>query len=268
MTEGPYARLYLALVDDEKFQNIYGNDQHFATWCRLLMIAEPAWPASAHIPVTAKRSSIQALSAAELIDLLPGGRYRIHGLDAERRSRHEHAKNASNARWNAPSNARSNAQSMPRARAETETEYKTKTETEPTPARRNGLEPLSDILPRVDSEPTDAFGVSESEARVFSFIANHGASIRPDQGLGLRLLGLMERRGVEEVLRQAGVMAKASEKLSDRQWVFGLEGALETVPSAKDARAADAEEEARKRSERIQREMAARRKERERWVAS
>ena len=109
MTDGPYARLYLSLVDDPKFAAIYDDDHHFASWCRLLMIAEPAWPASANLPASVKRTSVLALAEAGLIDLGKGGRYRIHGLDAERKGRHERAKIASNARWNANGNARSNA---------------------------------------------------------------------------------------------------------------------------------------------------------------
>lgn len=110
---GPYARLYLELVDDEKFAAIYDDDHHFAAWCRLLMIAEPAWPASAHLPATVRRASVRALSDAGLIDLQPGGRYRIHGLDAERERRHQQAQSASNARWNARSNARASDVRMP-----------------------------------------------------------------------------------------------------------------------------------------------------------
>lgn len=102
---GPYARLYLELVDDDKFRNsgIYDNDHHFAAFCRLLMIAEGAWPASAHLPITARRTSIKALSDAGLIDLQDKGRYRVHGLDAERERRSYQAKKASDARWNARS---------------------------------------------------------------------------------------------------------------------------------------------------------------------
>lgn len=111
MTDGPYARLYLASVDDPKFVGIYENDHHWATWARLLMIAEPAWPSSAHLPRSARAASVKALAMAGLIDLLPGDRYRIHGLDAERESRMQQAKKASNARWNADSNAQSNAAS-------------------------------------------------------------------------------------------------------------------------------------------------------------
>ena len=71
MSDGPYARLYLSLIDDEKFETIYDNDHHFAAWCRLLMIAEAAWPASGHLPRSTRRASIRALTDAGLIDILP-----------------------------------------------------------------------------------------------------------------------------------------------------------------------------------------------------
>jgi hypothetical protein len=106
---GPYARLYLCIVDDEKFAAIYDDDRHFATYCRLLMIAEGAWPASAHLPATARPTSVKALADARIIDPQPGSRYRIHGLDAERVRRSEHGRHASKARWDARSNAPSNA---------------------------------------------------------------------------------------------------------------------------------------------------------------
>ena len=108
MTE-PYARLYLTVVDDGKFEGIYDDDHHWATYTRLLMIAEGSWPASAHLPSTARRASIKALADRHIIDLQPGGRYRIHGLDPERARRSEHARTASKARWNAPSIPASNA---------------------------------------------------------------------------------------------------------------------------------------------------------------
>lgn len=109
MTGRPYSRHYWELVDDEKFDEIYPDDHHYATWSRLLMLADQAWPASAHLPASARRASVQKLSEVGLIELLPGGRFRMHGLQKEREQRHEHAKTASNARWNAPSIPGSNA---------------------------------------------------------------------------------------------------------------------------------------------------------------
>jgi hypothetical protein len=83
----PYSRVYWAIIDDEKFKSIYDDNNHLASWMRLLLIADQAWPASAHMPANVRRASVAALSKAELIDLLEGGRYRIRGLDAERARR-------------------------------------------------------------------------------------------------------------------------------------------------------------------------------------
>jgi hypothetical protein len=87
----PYSRVYWSIVDDEKFAAIYDNDRHLATWLRLLIVADAIWPASATLPATARKASVEALIKAELIDPLPGRRYRIHGLDAERGRRREAA---------------------------------------------------------------------------------------------------------------------------------------------------------------------------------
>jgi hypothetical protein len=83
----PYSRVYWAIIDDEKFKSIYDDNNHLASWMRLLLIADQAWPASAHMPANVRRASVAALVKAELIDLLDGGRYRIRGLDAERARR-------------------------------------------------------------------------------------------------------------------------------------------------------------------------------------
>lgn len=70
----------------------------------------------------------------------------------------------------------------------------------------------------------------EEEPDLFAFLAQHGAFIRPESGFGIRLLGLVDRRGIEVVLEAAKAM-DTGERLSDRQWVFGLEKALEAIPS-------------------------------------
>ena len=150
MSEGPYARLYMSLIDDPKFASIYDDDHHFAAWCRLLMIAEPAWPSSAHLPANVRKASVAALAAVELIDLLPGGRYRIHGLDAEREQRSAQASRASNARWNAPRNAASNAPSIPASNAQV-----------PEPAMPNQVlvreRVQAEPTAREDADPADAY---------------------------------------------------------------------------------------------------------------
>lgn len=83
-----YSRVYWSIIDDPKFETIYDHDDRLATWLRLLLIADQAWPAPAHIPRGARVGVVALLSKAGLIDLLHGGdRYRIHGLDAERNRR-------------------------------------------------------------------------------------------------------------------------------------------------------------------------------------
>lgn len=92
MGDRPYSRHYHDLIDDAKFAEVYPDDHHYATWSRLLMIADQAWPASAHLPSTARRASVAKLASVGLLDLLPGGRYRIHGLDPERTRRADAAR--------------------------------------------------------------------------------------------------------------------------------------------------------------------------------
>lgn len=95
----PYSRHYWRLVDDPKFADIYGDDHHFALWSRLLMIADQAWPATAHLPLGARRASVAKLQEVKLIHVLPGGRFRMNGTDNERAKRSHQASNAAALRW-------------------------------------------------------------------------------------------------------------------------------------------------------------------------
>ena len=88
----PYSRVYWAISDDPKFASVYDDNDHLATWLRLLMMADALWPASAQIPANARKASVKALADAELIDFVAGGRFRVHGLDAERGRRREAAR--------------------------------------------------------------------------------------------------------------------------------------------------------------------------------
>jgi hypothetical protein len=99
----PYSRVYWRIVDDERFADIYGSDAHLAAWLRLLLGADQAWPASAPIPASCRRGSVEALVTCGLVELRPGGLYRIHGLDAERGRRASHAETAASVRWSSGS---------------------------------------------------------------------------------------------------------------------------------------------------------------------
>lgn len=122
MTDRAYVRVYYSIIDDPKFATVYDNDRHLATWLRLLMTADPVWPASAQLPASAKPASVAELIRVGLVDLTSGGRFRIHGLDAERNDRHEQARSASNARWNARSNATASGVRMPNQTEPNQTE--------------------------------------------------------------------------------------------------------------------------------------------------
>jgi hypothetical protein len=95
----PYSRLYWELLDDPKFASVYDDDAAFACWTRLLIAADMAWPASAGIPHGTKKGALARLVSVGLVDQQAGSRYRIHGLDKERKARSEAAKAGAAGRW-------------------------------------------------------------------------------------------------------------------------------------------------------------------------
>lgn len=82
----PYSRVYWSIVDDERFTAVYDDDRALALWLRLLLIADQAHPASAHLPMGTDGGALECLERAGLVEV-KGSRYRIHGLDAERERR-------------------------------------------------------------------------------------------------------------------------------------------------------------------------------------
>ena len=122
---GPYSRVYHSLVDDPMFAKVYGNDAAFATWVRLLMIADALHPASAPLP--RRNSAVRLLLDSGLIEERPGNRYVVRGLQAERERRSEQARNAAAKRWH----SESSADAMPR-REETRKEKKSNGANAPT----------------------------------------------------------------------------------------------------------------------------------------
>lgn len=87
----PYSRVYWTIRNDPRLADIYPSDAFLATWTRLLIAADMSWPAPADLPASVRRSSLTALCAAGVIELLPGGLFRFHGLDSERGRRREAA---------------------------------------------------------------------------------------------------------------------------------------------------------------------------------
>ena len=108
MRTRPYSRIYHELVDDPMFAAVYENDRAFATWVRMLMLADAMWPASAPLP--SKSSTVRYLIDSGLVIERSGSRYTIRGLDKERQSRSDSARNAAAMRWQSDGNAKA----MPR----------------------------------------------------------------------------------------------------------------------------------------------------------
>ena len=95
----PYVRVYYRIIDDPKFLDVYDNDAALAAWLRLLLAADAMYPAPATIPRGVKAAALDRLVKAELVDLLPGDRYRLHGLRSEREQRTDQARKAARKRW-------------------------------------------------------------------------------------------------------------------------------------------------------------------------
>ena len=80
----PYSRVYWTVRSDPRLAEIYRDDHHWAAWNRLLLAADMAWPAPADLPSTVRASSLRVLVDKGVVETLPGGLFRFHGLDAER----------------------------------------------------------------------------------------------------------------------------------------------------------------------------------------
>lgn len=90
----PYSRVYHSITTDPKFVTVYHDDAALAAWLRLLLDADAAWPNPAAVPRRTDQRPLDQLAAVGLVDLLPGDRYLIHGLDAERLARSTQASEA------------------------------------------------------------------------------------------------------------------------------------------------------------------------------
>lgn len=239
MSDGPYSRVYWSVLDDKKFDEIRADMRHFGSWTMMLVVAEMAYPAPAFIPPRVSRASLQALAKAGLITLFPARMYRVTGLKKEREARSARGKAGADARW-AGNAAALRPHSVGNANGMLDETRRAETRRAETSARE--------------------VGPSDDETTVLTFLAQRGAFIRPESGLGQRLIGLIARRGFTAVIETAERLAEAG-PLSDRQWVFGLEERLEEIPreSPADTRAADVAEASEKRSKRIAEQMHQRR---------
>lgn len=110
----PYTRSLHRFPDE--YPEVYADDHAYAWWCRLRDEADKAWPSSAVLPAIPKKVITQLESARQLLPdgsrvdapllfLLPGGRYRVRGMDKQREERQARGKAGADARWGRPADA-------------------------------------------------------------------------------------------------------------------------------------------------------------------
>lgn len=115
-TDRPYVRVYY--VDLERdYPAIYANDTATATWLRLLVLSEKAWPIDPELPRSVKSRGLRLLTAAGLVKLLDGHRYQIKGYRKERGAREARAKGAADTRWHPPADPSGGANANANAHA-------------------------------------------------------------------------------------------------------------------------------------------------------
>lgn len=206
-----YSRVYWSIVDDPKFVTIYDSDAHLAAWLRLLLIADQAHPASAHLPANVRKSSVKALAECELIDLA-GSRYRIHGLDAERERRRIAATSRPPTGGKRPPDG---DQTVPGP--------------DPTGSYTPGLSRGRDETRQ--AEPTapatnDPYDDPEHEALVW--LAKHGCDVRPGNGYHRKLVTAVEAHGVNAIVGMFDRLAAAGTRPGDvKGFLFGAVDALD-----------------------------------------
>jgi hypothetical protein len=92
MSDRPYSRVYHEIVEDPKFAEVYASNARLATWLRLLIAADSAYPAPSAIPRGTDHRVMTALVTADLVARVGSQHYRIKGLAAERSRRSERGK--------------------------------------------------------------------------------------------------------------------------------------------------------------------------------
>lgn len=213
----PYSRVYWTIVDDAKFASIFDNDSHLAAWLRLLLIAEQAHPASAHLPANVRKASVTALAEAGLIHVT-GSRYRLNGLKAERDRRSDAA------RVGGLASGRSRSADQPLTKRSTNV---------PAPRERplNEIEPRRDETRRDEDETPRATAndpYDDPEMEAVRWLAAHGCDIRPGNGYHRNLVTLVQAHGINAVIGMFDRLAGAGMKQGDTKgYVFGAKDALD-----------------------------------------
>lgn len=98
MKPKPEQRRYTVTYhDDPALAIVYDDDTLFATWHRLRIGADAAWPSATAVPRRCSEDALTRLVEAGLVELQPGDHYRMAAIDAERAAKVEQASRAGEA---------------------------------------------------------------------------------------------------------------------------------------------------------------------------
>lgn len=215
-----FARVYYDDLERD-YPGLFYDPTTLSTWLRLLILSEKAWPALPELPRAARRADLEKLVSLGILEHLDHSRFALRGWVKDREVRAAHGRNAVESR------------SDRGTRVSTRVRTRVGTPDVPAGARPSPSTSISTSqTERVQGEPIE----------IFAMLARAGAFLRPDSGLGVRLVQLIDRRGFDVVNAEVHRVIGTGARLSDRQWVFGLEKALEAIPDPEpvpDARAAE-----------------------------
>jgi len=104
VTDREYSRLYHEVVDDPKFRGVFDEKDVFGWWATLLIMADQSYPNSAYLPYGIDEQALAKLTQRKIV-VVDGPRFRLKGLDSERKRRSNAAASAANMRWQSKRNA-------------------------------------------------------------------------------------------------------------------------------------------------------------------
>ena len=107
-TDRRFARFYFDVFIRD-YPDIYTDDAAFATWMRLLVLAERSWPAMPELPRSVRSVPLRKLTTRELVAVGPDHVYALKGFHVERSRRHASASAAARASWSAGARASASA---------------------------------------------------------------------------------------------------------------------------------------------------------------
>lgn len=96
---GDFSLIFHAILEDEKFAEVYEDDALFACWVRLLMAADKAYPSPAPVPFGTDSVVFGRLCEIGLLVSLAHHHYIVKGMAAERERRKKRRSDAAREGW-------------------------------------------------------------------------------------------------------------------------------------------------------------------------